>query len=68
MAKQTSDQISITIEKSMVNWAADHDINKQHRAAIKAWGPSYENGLMLIPAWISNQTHYKVWYELFIHS
>ena len=25
-----------------------------------AWGPFYEHGLTLIPAWISNYIHYKV--------
>ena len=26
--------------------------------------PFYENGLTLIPAWISNYIHYKVWDEI----
>ena len=26
--------------------------------------PFYKHGLTLIPAWISNLTHYKVWYEI----
>ena len=29
-----------------------------------AWGPLYEYGLILIPAWISNYIHYKVWGEI----
>ena len=28
------------------------------------WGPSYQHGLTLIPAWISNYTHYNVWDEI----
>ena len=27
-------------------------------------GPFYQHGLTLIPAWISNYIHYKVWDEL----
>ena len=27
-------------------------------------GPFYEHGLTLIPAWISNYIHYKVWDEI----
>ena len=30
----------------------------------KAWGPFYWHGLTLIPAWISNYIHYKVWDEI----
>ena len=30
----------------------------------KAWGPLYRHGLSLIPAWISNYIHYKVWAAL----
>ena len=26
--------------------------------------PFYYHGLTLIPAWISNYSHYKVWYEI----
>ena len=31
-------------------------------------GPFYYYGLTLIPAWISNYIHYKMWDELLIHS
>ena len=27
-------------------------------------GPFYKHGLTLIPAWISNYIHYKVWDEI----
>ena len=27
-------------------------------------GPFYQHGLTLIPAWISNYTHYKAWDEI----
>ena len=27
-------------------------------------GPFYQHGLTLIPAWISNYIHYKVWDEI----
>ena len=27
-------------------------------------GPFYEHSLTLIPEWISNYIHYKVWYEI----
>ena len=27
-------------------------------------GPFYKHGLTLIPAWISDYIHYKVWYEI----
>ena len=29
-----------------------------------SWVPFYEHGLTLIPAWISNYIHYKVWDEI----
>ena len=29
-----------------------------------SWGPFYWHGLTLIPAWISDYIHYKVWYEI----
>ena len=29
-----------------------------------ACGPFYLHGLTLIPVWISNHTHYKVWDEI----
>ena len=29
-----------------------------------SWGPFYWHGLTLIPAWISNYIHYKVWDEI----
>ena len=32
------------------------------------WGPLYQHGLTLIPAWISNHMHSKVWDELSINS
>ena len=28
------------------------------------WGPFYQHGLTLIPAWISDYIHYKVWDEI----
>ena len=28
------------------------------------WGPVYKHGLTLIPAWISNCTHYELWDEI----
>ena len=28
------------------------------------WVPFYQHGLTLIPAWISNYIHYKVWDEI----
>ena len=28
------------------------------------WGPFYWHGLTLIPAWITNYTHYDVWDEI----
>ena len=28
------------------------------------WGPFYSHGLTLIPVWISNYIHYKVWDEI----
>ena len=30
----------------------------------KSCGPFYKHGLTLIPAWISNHIHYKVWDEI----
>ena len=30
----------------------------------KAWGPFYQHGLTLIPTWISNYIHYKLWDEI----
>ena len=29
-----------------------------------AWVPFYKHGLTLVPAWISNYIHYKVWDEI----
>ena len=31
-------------------------------------GPFYWHGIILIPAWISNYIHYKVWVKLLLHS
>ena len=31
---------------------------------IEAWGPFYEHGLILIPAWISNHVPCNVWDEI----
>ena len=31
---------------------------------IITWAPFYYRGLTLIPAWISNYTHYNVWDEI----
>ena len=28
------------------------------------WGTFYKHGLTLIPSWISNPIHYKVWDEI----
>ena len=28
------------------------------------WAPFYKHGLTLIPAWISNYTHYNAWNEI----
>ena len=36
------------------------DYNKQ----LPASGPFYQHGFTLIPAWISNYIHYKVWGEI----
>ena len=35
-----------------------------HVNTIPAWGLFYYHGLTLIPAWISNYIHYKVWDEI----
>ena len=32
--------------------------------AIYVSGPFYQHGITLNPAWISNNTHYKVWDEI----
>ena len=31
---------------------------------IDTYGPFYKHGLTLIPAWIGNHMHYKVWDEI----
>ena len=34
---------------------------RKHQSHLKAiWDPFYEDGLILIPAWISNYIHYKM--------
>ena len=33
-------------------------------ATEEASGPFYSHGLALIPTWISNYTHYKMWDEI----
>ena len=32
--------------------------------SVNTCGPFYKHGLTLIPAWISNYIHYKVWDEI----
>ena len=34
------------------------------RNYLYTWGPFYYHGITLIPAWLSNYIHYKVWGEL----
>ena len=34
------------------------------RYQLTSSGPFYKHGLTLIPAWISNHIHYKVWDEI----
>ena len=36
----------------------------QHEKIIYSCGPIYKHGLTLIPVWISNHIHYKVWDEI----
>ena len=37
---------------------------KAAAALVDIWGPFYQHGLTLIPAWISNYIHYNVWDEV----
>ena len=37
---------------------------KSFAQAMFSSGPFYQHGLTLIPAWISNYTHYNVWDEI----
>ena len=36
----------------------------QPQQVVNTWCPFYKHGLTLIPAWISNYIHYKVWDEI----
>ena len=71
---------SMGAEKNFVTlWSITHNILdgwlvlwgtwqalKRHNM-VRGWdtrGPFYQHGLTLIPAWISNHIHYKVWDEI----
>ena len=41
-----------------------HTVGKSLHMAVATWGPFYWHGLTLMPTWISNYTHYKVWDEI----
>ena len=51
-------------------WCVDHcwsSFNRRHHSCIScfySWGLFYWHGLTLIPAWISNYIHYKLWDEI----
>ena len=53
--------------KHMNNWELviwlQHNKAQQNYVKI-SWAPFYLHGLTLIPAWISNYIHYKVWDEI----
>ena len=39
-------------------------IDEWYLINLKLQGSSYEHGINLIPAWISNRIHYKLWHEI----
>ena len=53
-------------------WCTNHFVHKVEFSYTRrngvhplcSWGPFYQHGLTLIPAWISNYIHYKVWDEI----
>ena len=71
MLEITSD---VRISFQMASWAMLALGNlyiKDIKVTIKNWDPSdpfYLHGLTLIPAWIWNHIHYKVWDKLLIYS